>query len=163
MTAPTALVLGAAVWAGGVASPALKRRAMHGVQLFHNGQIGHIIGCGAVGKHGPSEAQVIRQICLDNAVPDSCISLEEQSTNTYENIRNAMALLDSKSVIIITDKYHAPRARMTAKHLGIIGDLQQSDHKSRQWPRCNQELFARGIRAGDLPSEVLEKSAGEIN
>lgn len=119
MTAPTALVLGAAVWAGGVASPALKRRAMHGVQLFHNGQIGHIIGCGAVGKHGPSEAQVIRQICLDNAVPDSCISLEEQSTNTYENIRNAMALLDSKSVIIITDKYHAPRARMTAKHLGL--------------------------------------------
>jgi len=119
MAPPTALVLGAAVWAGGVASPTLKRRALHGVQLFHGGQIGHIIGCGGVGKHGPSEAQVIRQICLDNAVPDSCISLEEQSTNTYENIRNAMAMLGDMSVIIVTDKYHAPRARMTAKHLGL--------------------------------------------
>ncbi len=119
MKAPYGLVLGAAVWAGGVASPALKRRTMHAVELFHGGKISHIIGCGGIGKHGPSEADVIRQICLQNAVPKNCISREAHSTNTYENIRNSVGLLAGREVIVVTDKYHAPRAKMTAQYLGL--------------------------------------------
>lgn len=119
MAAPVGLVLGAAVWAGGVASPTLKRRTMHAVKLFHDGKISHIIGCGGIGKHAPSEAEVIGQICLQNAVPQSCISREARSTNTYENIRNCVALLAGRDVVIVTDEYHAPRAKMTAKYLGL--------------------------------------------
>ena len=116
MANPCALVLGAAVWQGGVASPALLRRTLHAVSLFHNGQIGHIVTCGGIGKYGPSEAEVMRRICLENGVPPDCISLEDQSTTTFENIRNARPFLDRNAVIIVTDKYHALRAKMTARH-----------------------------------------------
>ncbi|HBQ35408.1 MAG TPA: YdcF family protein [Rhodobacteraceae bacterium] len=119
MERPTALVLGAAVWQGGLASPALKRRVLHAVGLFQNGQVAHIIGCGGVGRFGPSEAEVIKQICLQNGVPEMCISIEDNSTTTYENIKNALALVAGHKVVIVTDKYHAPRAKMTARHLGL--------------------------------------------
>ena len=117
-----ALVLGAAVWAEGQASPTLRRRATHAAALYKDGQVGHIIGCGGVGKHPPSEAAVIRDICIKNGVPAEHIWLEDTSTTTFENIENARAILTrlgAKSVVIVTDQYHAPRARMIARHLGI--------------------------------------------
>ena len=61
---PVALVLGAAVWPGGRPSPTLRRRALKAAALWHEGQVRAIIGCGGVGRHPPSEAEVIRALCL---------------------------------------------------------------------------------------------------
>jgi uncharacterized SAM-binding protein YcdF (DUF218 family) len=119
---PVVLVPGAAVWDGGVASPALARRANHAAHLYHAGKTGHIIACGAVGKHPPSEARVIRDICTGLGVPAAAISLEERSTNTIGNIRFSLPFLEqlgSTTVIIATDAYHAPRALRIARKLGL--------------------------------------------
>lgn len=119
---PVALVLGAAVWADGHASPTLRRRAAHAATLYKDGQVRHIIGCGGVGKHPPSEAAVIRDICVEHGVPLRDISLEDTSTTTLENIANARPFLTglgTDTVVIVTDQYHAPRARLIARHLGI--------------------------------------------
>lgn len=82
----------------------------------------HIIGCGGVGKHPPSEAAVIRDICMEHGVPKQHISLEDRSTSTFENIDNAQLILTTlgaQSVVIVTDQYHALRARLVARHLGL--------------------------------------------
>ena len=47
---------------------------------------------------------------------------EGHSRNTLENIRNALPLLaglGDPDVVIITDAYHAPRARLIAHRLGL--------------------------------------------
>lgn len=121
MTKPTGLILGAAVWQGGVASPTLQRRAVHGAQLYLDGEIGHIIACGGLGKHAPTEAEVILDICVQEGVPLANITLEDRSTTTQENIAFSLPLIPppNTGVVIITDKYHALRARMIAKRLGI--------------------------------------------
>ena len=118
---PTAIILGAAVWAGGVPSPTLRLRAECGAKLFLDGKVGGVVASGGVGRHGPSEAQVIRRICVDMGVPEAAIRVEDQSRTTLENLRFSQPLLRDPTgpVVIVSDLYHLPRARMVARRLGM--------------------------------------------
>ncbi len=154
MTKPTGLILGAAVWQGGVPSPTLLRRASHGAQLFLDGKIGHIIACGGLGKYAPSEAEVIRNICVAAGVPEIGITLENQSTTTLENITFALPLIKTANIdiVIVTDQYHARRARMIAKRMGIKAKTNSPSTKGmkrktllkaslREWAAITLHLF----------------------
>ncbi len=62
------------------------------------------------------------RILIDGGVPEDRIVLEDRSTTTEENIRFALPILHRHgiaSVVIVTDWYHAPRARMVARRLGL--------------------------------------------
>ncbi len=121
-TTHIALVLGAAVWPDETASPSLRRRALHAADLYSEGRVSHIIGCGGLGKNPPTEAEMIRRLLVDAGIPFENILLEDKSHSTVENIRFAIPLLralKSSKVVIVSDWYHAPRARMTARHLGL--------------------------------------------
>ncbi|MDO9525673.1 MAG: YdcF family protein [Gemmobacter sp.] len=119
--APPALVLGAAVWPGGVPSPTLRRRADHAARLWSEGRVSRLIGCGGAGRHPPAEALVMRDLWRAAGVPDSAIAVETASTTTLENLRFALPLLRNPAgpVVIVTDRYHACRARLIARHLGL--------------------------------------------
>ena len=117
-----ALVLGAAVWEGGVASPTLRRRAEHAARLYADGTVSHVIACGGVGRFAPSEAELIERICREGGVPAEVILLDDRSTRTLENITNALPLLEEigvRRVAIVTDRYHQPRARLIARRAGL--------------------------------------------
>ena len=116
------LILGAAVWENGP-SPTLRRRTLHAALLFDQGKVTHLIACGGLGRHPPTEAAVIADLLQSVGVPASQILREDQSHSTLENIRNALpwlAGLNCTDVILITDAYHAPRARLIARRLGLI-------------------------------------------
>lgn len=113
------VILGAAVWRGGP-SPTLMRRAMHGAALWQPGD--RVICCGGTGRHPPSEAEAIAAILRARGIPDEAILLEDRSATTWENIAFALPLLGrlgARAVTIVTDGYHAPRARMVARHHGL--------------------------------------------
>jgi len=115
------LILGAAVWADGP-SPTLRRRTLHAASLYHAGRGSHIIPCGGIGRHPPAEALVMRDLLIGAGVPDDRILPEATSTNTQENIGHALPLLrqlGKSEVLIVTDHYHAPRARLTARRMGL--------------------------------------------
>ncbi|AVO39701.1 YdcF family protein [Pukyongiella litopenaei] len=123
---PAALVLGAAVRPDGSPSPALCRRTAHAIALFHAGKVGAIIGCGGPGDHAPTEAEAIRRICRASGLPDAMVHLEDRSANTAGNLRNARPILDRLGIagaVIVTDRYHAPRARLAARRLGLCATL----------------------------------------
>ncbi len=113
-----ALILGAGVWSDGP-SPTLVRRSRHAAALFHTGHVTALIACGGLGRHPPTEAEAIRSLLLAEGVPDAAITLEERSTTTGENIRFALPLLAGREVLIVTDWYHAPRARLIARRVGL--------------------------------------------
>lgn len=153
-TLPVAVVLGAAVWQGGVASPTLQRRAQHAAQLYLDGTVGHIIACGGLGKHAPTEAKVICQICSAYGVPPGDITQENQSTTTAENIRLALPILNTlaaQHVVLVTDLYHAPRATMMARHLGLkarsASPSLQGRHAGRLLRSVLREIPAYGLYA----------------
>lgn len=61
----------------------------------------------------------MRDLLVGLGVPANAITLEDRSTNTAENIRNALALLETREVIVVTDWFHAPRARLVARREGL--------------------------------------------
>jgi uncharacterized SAM-binding protein YcdF (DUF218 family) len=90
--------------------------------LYHQGEVTQIIGCGGLGRWPPTEAAAIRAVLMGAAVPQTAISLEDRSTNTLENIRFALPILGrigTSDVILVTDWYHAPRARLIGRRLGL--------------------------------------------
>lgn len=118
------LILGAAVWPDGP-SPTLRRRTALAAGLYHSGIATHLIPCGGLGRHPPSEAQMMRDLLLAAGVPPNRITPEDQSKTTEENIAFALpilAALDATSVMIVTDWYHAPRARLVARSFGLTPD-----------------------------------------
>ena len=60
-----------------------------------------------------SEARRYKKKLLDANIPEDCIYLEEESQNTFENIDNAMKIINSQeevsSLSIITSEYHLKR------------------------------------------------------
>jgi uncharacterized SAM-binding protein YcdF (DUF218 family) len=135
-----AVVLGAAVWPGERPSPTLSRRALHAVTLYQRGEVDAILGCGGIGRCPPSEAEVIRRLCRAAGVPDSALITEELSTTTRENLLNAKPILDrlGAGAVIVTDRYHAPRARLVARQIGLSATISCPDWRlvgPRQWLR----------------------------
>lgn len=134
----TAIILGAAVWPGGKPSPTLRRRVLHGVTLFKAGHVSQLICSGGLGRHPPSEAEVMRQICLSEGVPEAAILLENRSRTTLENLSNAKDLLTAPGttkVVIVTDSYHRWRALMVARHLGLMARASCPRQSGTAWHR----------------------------
>ncbi len=151
-----ALVLGAAVWPGGEPSPSLRRRALHAAAIYRTGKVDAIVGCGGVGLNPPAEGEVIVSLCRDAGVPAQALHVEDRSTTTRENLTNALPILralNPRDLVIVTDAYHAPRARLIARQLGLVARSDCPDWRglgARQWlrhlPREALALLATVLR-----------------
>lgn len=134
----TILILGAAVWPDGRPSPALERRTAHALALWRAGAGSRIVCCGGLGRHAPSEAEVMARLLQEAGVPAEAILREERSTSTYENIAFARACLAEPRVVIVTDPYHAPRAVVIARRLGLEPRADCPDHRASPKARARE-------------------------
>ncbi|GAB4267060.1 MAG: hypothetical protein Kow0013_16620 [Pararhodobacter sp.] len=151
-----AVILGAAVWPNGEPSPTLRRRVDHAIGLWRAGRVDRIMGCGGLGRHPPSEAHVIARLCRNAGIPESALDCEDRSTTTRENLCNALPILGrlgAREVVIVTDPYHAPRARLIAWQLGLDATVSCPSPRRigpRQWlrhlPREALALLATALR-----------------
>lgn len=68
---------------------------------------------GAIGRHGPSEASVMRRLLMELGVPPEDIVLEETGTDTLSSVLALRLLLrqhpDIGHVYAATSAYHLPR------------------------------------------------------
>ncbi|MEZ4180274.1 MAG: YdcF family protein [Candidatus Doudnabacteria bacterium] len=122
-TADAVIVLGAAI-----NSPTIEQRTIKGLEVYESGAANLIIFSG--GKIAPSdvsEAQYMQKVALSRASQDLNYLLEDQSQNTFENMNNSKALLESRlgktagemNIVIVSDEYHIGRAVMIAKRAGF--------------------------------------------
>ncbi len=87
-----------------------------------------VIVCGGQGAdESISEAQCMYEYLTNRGIAPERIVLEDTSTSTYENLRNAKSLLGEgeHTVTIVTDGFHQLRASMIADGIGL-----ESDHIS---------------------------------
>lgn len=148
------VILGAKVLATGP-SAALLRRTSHGAALYKAGHGTRIIPCGGLGPHSPSEAEAMRDLLIQDGIPEPAIHPETSSDTTYENLRNAQVILnrlDEEEAIIVTDRYHARRAALVARALGLVARCDCPD-----LPRGPRSLHLRRLRheALALPAYAL--------
>ena len=118
---PVALVLGAAVRPGGTPSAALERRARHAAGLWRAGEVRALVLSGGERTHPPAEAEVMARVCRTEGVPEAAMLLERAALTTEENILLSHPLLErlgARDLVLVTDSYHAARARLVARRAG---------------------------------------------
>lgn len=147
--ADAAIVLGAAVW-GDRPSPVFRERLNHAIQLYHDGYVDHIIFTGGVGYRDEiSEAAMGRQYALERGVHPSHTHIEERSTNTVENLRNAQQVAQEQNLetfLIVSTPTHMKRALEIADWLGM--EAYSSPTRTTRW-------ISRFTRTRALMREVV--------
>lgn len=116
------VVLGAAAY-DARPSPVFQERIRHALDLYRRGYAGTLVFTGGYGYGARfSESQVARRYALREGVPADAILIETLSRTTYENLRQARALMLERGlrrVIVVSDPPHMARALRLARRLGI--------------------------------------------
>lgn len=115
------VVLGARVKESGPSRLLNERIDKAAEYLRNNGNTVAIL-CGGQGSDEPTtEAQAMYEALIARGIDADRLLIEDQSTNTTENLKNAAAMMTSKdaSVVVTTTGYHMYRALAVAREAGL--------------------------------------------
>lgn len=108
---------------GGAPSRALRGRveaALRCAQRLHDPLF---VPTGAVGRHGPAEAEVMARLLREAGVPPGCIAQETTGFDTVSSVRACAALLRARGhagpVFAATSAYHLPRCVVLLRLAGL--------------------------------------------
>jgi len=116
------IVLGAAIWPDGQASPTLRRRMAHAIDLFDSKVGRYLLLTGGLGRYPPSEAYVMQQLALAAGVPAAQIVMEDQACSTFDSAIKCARIWQQQSwqaALVVTDAYHLPRALFAFRAFGL--------------------------------------------
>lgn len=113
-----ALVPGASV-VGGKPSRVLAERADMAIELYDQGKVLKILVTGDNGELTHDEVTPVRRYLLDAGIPADDIFLDHAGFDTYSSMYRARSVFDARSVTVVTQDFHLPRALFIARHLGL--------------------------------------------
>ena len=151
-----AVVFGAAVWPGGVASHALADRVHEAVDLYEEGRVTCMRFSGAPSVYGKHEVEVMRDVAHSRNAPNEAIELDFHGYNTQDTIAN---LPSDRSYLFISNDFHLARINLFARQLGISDyALHASEYRFGRYSRESYFLL-REIGAlwyyGLMPAQVF--------
>lgn len=120
--ADVALVLGNKVNPDGSPSPRLKARLDTAVDLFQKGYFPKIIVSGGTGMEGIPEGTAMKSYLISAGIPGSAILVDDLGVDTQASAENAVSILRAghmRSVFVITQYFHIPRAKLALSKLGV--------------------------------------------
>jgi SanA protein len=115
----TALILGARIYDDGSMSDILLDRVQTAIELYKKGKIKKILISGDHGRKNYDEVNAVKNYLLDENIPSKDIFLDHAGFDTYDSIYRAKKIFKVNSLIIITQKFHLPRALYIAQGLNI--------------------------------------------
>lgn len=87
--------------------------------LYRSGKVKRLLISGNRNNHGFDEVTGMKNEILAKGVPGQALILDFDGNSTWESLRKAKAIYYLNNVIIITDRFHAPRAIYVARHFRI--------------------------------------------
>ncbi len=151
------IVFGAMVWKGGKPSPSLRRRAAHGASMVRSGKAPVLIATGGIRKYPPSEASLIRELAIEQGVPDAQVIVDENSFSTVDSARICAGIMKRHGwtkAWVVSDSYHLPRCLFLLQQLGIPAKGSAPDYSPSGTARLNwYYLLVREILA--FPRSII--------
>lgn len=102
-------------------------RLFQTLELYYRGRVKQILftgGSGSIRFPEHKEAEYVKKYLQTIKIPDSCMIMESESKNTYENAVYSKKILDSLqfkgSILLVTSAFHMPRALAVFKKAGYI-------------------------------------------
>jgi vancomycin permeability regulator SanA len=114
-----AIVFGAGVWADGTPTPMLADRITAAVELYRLGRVQKILMTGDNSTIYYDEVTTMKRYAIDLGVPDTAITLDYAGFSTYESCYRARDIFGIKKAVLVTQRFHLPRAVYTCRQLGV--------------------------------------------
>lgn len=143
--AQAALLLGARVYSDGRLSDILKDRADTALDLYNAGKVEKILVSGDHGQTTYDEVNAMRDYLLAAGVAPEDLFLDHAGFDTYDSIYRAKHIFEAKSVLIVTQDFHLPRALFIARGVGVEAYGVSADRHQYVMARYNElrESLAR--------------------
>ena len=114
------IVLGAGVTGDGTPSDILYDRLATSKDIYDAGIQGKLLLTGDHGQDDYNEVKAMKKYALENIkIKEEDIFLDHAGFSTYESIYRAKEIFKVETAIIVTNKYHLPRALYLAKQMEI--------------------------------------------
>lgn len=120
--APTrrvAIVFGAGLWRDGSPTPVLRDRVATAVELYFSGKVEKLLMSGDNSYVEYNEPQAMKDYAIELGVPEEDIVLDYAGRRTYDTCYRARDIFGVNSVILVTQRFHLPRALFLCNALGV--------------------------------------------
>jgi SanA protein len=114
-----AIIFGAGLRRDGTPTAVLRDRVETGVNLYLNGKVEKLLMSGDNRVLEYNEPEAMRQYALSLGVPDEAVVLDYAGRRTYDTCYRAKAIFGVKSAVLVTQKFHMPRALFLCNVLGV--------------------------------------------
>lgn len=118
-SAPVALVLGASVRADGTPSAVLRDRLDTAVDLYRSGRAKVLLVSGDNRTTDYNEPTAMRNYLVRQGIPAAQVVEDFAGRNTYDSCYRAQAIFGVTHLLVVSQRYHLPRAVATCRALGM--------------------------------------------
>jgi SanA protein len=114
-----AIVFGAGLRRDGTPTAILRDRVETAAELYFNGKVEKLLLSGDNRFANYNEPESMRQYAISLGVPSDAIILDYAGRRTYDTCYRAKAIFGVESTLLVTQKFHLPRALFLCNALGI--------------------------------------------
>lgn len=111
---PAAIVFGA-----GIDSPEVHDRVRTACALYKEGKVSKLLMTGDNGHITYNEPEAMRQEAIRLGVPADNVVCDYAGFRTYDSIYRAREIFGLDKAVLVTQRYHLPRAIYLARSLGL--------------------------------------------
>jgi SanA protein len=114
-----AIIFGAGLRRDGSPTPILRDRVETGAALYHYGKVEKLLMSGDNSVEFYNEPEAMRQYALSLGVSEDDIVLDYAGRRTYDTCYRAQAIFGVQRAVLVTQKFHLPRALFLCSALGL--------------------------------------------
>jgi SanA protein len=114
-----AIVFGAGLRRDGSPTPVLRDRVDTAASLYFSGKVEKLLMSGDNRFPTYNEPEAMRQYALSLGIPEEAIVLDYAGRRTYDTCYRAKAIFKIDDALLVTQKFHLPRAIFLCNSLGM--------------------------------------------
>lgn len=118
---PVAIVFGAGLQHDGTPTAVLRDRVATAAELYFAGKVQKLLLSGDNRFVDYNEPGAMRAYALELGVPDEDIVLDYAGRRTYDTCYRAKEIFGVQQAILVTQRFHLPRALLICNGLGLDG------------------------------------------
>lgn len=118
-TSEVALVFGAGLAPGQAPSPLLAERVDAAIALYRAGKVRRLLMSGDNSDRFHDETYAMRKYALKQGVPESDVLGDDWGLSTFDSVVRAQRVFGVQRVILVTQRFHLPRALFIANSFGL--------------------------------------------
>lgn len=127
---PVAIVFGAGLLRDGSPTPVLRDRVETAAELFFAGKVQKLLMSGDNRFVEYNEPAAMRAYALELGVPDDAIVLDYAGRRTYDTCYRAKEIFGVDQALLVTQRFHLPRALVICNGLGVEGEGVSADRRA---------------------------------